>query len=425
VEALEQRFMLSLPAVANVTVGSTQWSSSFLNYLESSGQGTNGYSVPVGSSNQLKTLSWTNVNQVRIRFTENVSVAAADLSVSGVNTTAYSFSNFTYDANTWTAVWTLSTSIAKDKVFFDLDADGMDPVRSTASGDILDGAWTDCVSTYPSGNGSGGQDFQFRVNVLPGDADGNNAVNLTDLLLVRGKVGKNAGDAGYNARYDVDGSGGITWDDYGAVNARLGHVLPSGNPVGMTDDAPTTSGIPDVSVNENAPDEYVPLLWYFDDAEQSSGTLAYSVVGNTNPSLFTSLTIDSYGGLTLDFAPDTHGDAVLTIQATDNAGLIVTTTLVVHVNAAPVIANFTVTYVTGYTWTLQGTVSDADDAVSGLVVTFGGVFAGYSATATVQADGTFSLTQEFVGLQSGTATAQTQDAHGAVSNLATYEVTVT
>ena len=45
-------------------------------------------------------------------------------------------------------------------------------------------------------------------------------------------------------------------------------------------------------------------------------------------------------------------------------------------------------------------------------------------TATVQAGGTFSLTREFVGLQSGTATAQTQDPHGLYSNEAWYVITV-
>ena len=52
------------------------------------------------------------------------------------------------------------------------------------------------------------------------------------------------------------------------------------------------------------------------------------------------------------------------------------------------------------------------------MVTFGGVLASYNLTATVGADGVFSVTVELVGLQDGTATAQTTDPHGVLSNLA-------
>jgi len=75
-------------------------------------------------------------------------------------------------------------------------------------------------------------------------------------------------------------------------------------------------------------------------------------------------------------------------------------------------------------WTLSGDVSDSAVGVAGMIVNFGGVFEPYDCSATVAADGTFSLTQEFVGLQSGTATAQTTDSLGRSSNVAATQVVV-
>jgi hypothetical protein len=146
--------------------------------------------------------------------------------------------------------------------------------------------------------------------------------------------------------------------------------------------------------------------------------MVYSIVKNTNSSLFSSLTIDSSGNLTLTFANNTTGDATLTVRATDAAGLLVDTTLAVHVSDAPVINNFYCINDVDDMWTLTGTVTDNDDPVQGDVVTFGGVLASYNLTATVTTDGVFSLTVELDGLQDGTGTAQTTDPHGVLSNLA-------
>ena len=110
----------------------------------------------------------------------------------------------------------------------------------------------------------------------------------------------------------------------------------------------------------------------------------------------------------------------LTIRATDSAGLIVDTTLPVHVSDAPVISNFYCINEVASFWTLTGTVTDTDDDVEGDIVRFGGVLAGYNLTATVGADGVFCVTVELVGLQEGTGTAQTSDPYGVLSNPVGY-----
>ena len=196
---------------------------------------------------------------------------------------------------------------------------------------------------------------------------------------------------------------------------------------GSGDLPPTTSGIADVYVDEDAADVVIQLYSAFDDVEDGAENLTYEIVGNTDPSLFQSVGIEGYGGLVLDFAPDAFGEATLTIRATDSANQSVETSFTVHVapvNEAPVISGFHAVGESGALWIFEGTVTDVDDPVEGMVVNLGGVLASFNVTATVQADGTFSLTREFVGLQSGAATAQTQDPHGAYSNEAWYEIVV-
>ena len=68
---------------------------------------------------------------------------------------------------------------------------------------------------------------------------------------------------------------------------------------------------------------------------------------------------------------------------------------------------------------------DVDDEVEGMIVDLGGVLASYGATATVLSNGMFTLTREFPGLQSGYATAQTEDDDEAKSNLAVDYILVT
>jgi hypothetical protein len=212
---------------------------------------------------------------------------------------------------------------------------------------------------------------------------------------------------------DPDGGDPYGGDPYG------------GDPYGGT--APTTSGIPDVNVLEDASNEVVSLYDAFEDAEDPDNQLTYEVVENTNPSLFASVHTDGYGGLVLDFAEDAYGTADLTVRATDTDEMWVETSFEVEVdpvNDAPVIHDFVGIYQAGDYWKFQGYVTDVDDDVEGMIVALGGVLEPYGVWAMVQADGTFSITQAFVGLQSGYATAQTEDDDGAESNLEMYYVNV-
>ena len=233
------------PQVTQVYLSGASWSASFKNYLAAQGLGsaTLGFAVPAGAD-QLDERPWTNLNQVSITFSTDVQVDAADLAIRGVRVANYVLdpAAFTYSAATKTATWKLAgtTVFANDKILLDLNGDGPDGVK-TAAGALLDGDWINPVGAaaggdaWPSGDGSAGGDFRFRVNILPGDVTRSGSVLADDFSDVKRKffttpANPGTGAAAYTAYHDVDGSGGILANDFSLVKARFFNTLPSGEP---------------------------------------------------------------------------------------------------------------------------------------------------------------------------------------------------
>lgn len=413
IERLERRELLTAaPCVDAVIVSSTQWSSSFLDYLEEAELGAGGYAVPAGSSGQLATVPWTNLDRIVVAFDQAVTVDRNDLAVTGVSTAQRFASSFSYDSSAYVATWTFAAPLGNDLLLLDLDSNGIDPVKN-GSGHKLDGEWTNASSVFKSGNQQEGGDFEFRLNVLPGDVNQSTTVGGSDYTLVSDANGLTTGSGGYSPFYDVDGSGTIDSTDVGLVSARWGHALPSGTPAGLTNDAPTAAMVRSVSVVEDATD-YVLSLWgEFEDAETSDSALTYQIVSNSNAALFTSTAINTANGnLTLHFAPDAFGTAQLQIEAVDTGGLRVTKTIDVDVasdNDQPEIVDFAGTPQQSPIWVFSGRV--VDENPGGRTVTFGGLLTGHSTTT--NSDGTFSLSVPLT--TGGTVSATTTDPQGSQS----------
>jgi len=75
----------------------------------------------------------------------------------------------------------------------------------------------------PAGNGLGG-DRDVAFIALHGDANGNENVDIGDMLAVRGRFGQPVDET--TCRYDVNGNGTIDIGDMLAVRARFGHSPP-------------------------------------------------------------------------------------------------------------------------------------------------------------------------------------------------------
>jgi hypothetical protein len=254
----------TVPLVTNVYVNSSAWLSGFKNYLVTSSQGsaTLGYVIPTGTAatfnrntpNQLNTLSWTNMNQVSVSFSEDVVIAQADFALTGVNVASYAVSGFSYGqvGGVWTATWTLGSNLGADKLMVNVPA----TVVARGGGLQLAGAWTQPTpstagSAMPSG-GSPGTAFAFRVNSLPGDVNSNTAVTNQDLSITRAAAGTTPGVGLYTIFKDVNGNGAVTNQDLSLVQARLATTLPAGEPVAYTfpsassaafDESAATSGV--------------------------------------------------------------------------------------------------------------------------------------------------------------------------------------
>jgi hypothetical protein len=191
------------PRVAGVSVGGTAWAA-----------GAAAYAVPTGSA-QTRPLPWSTANQVRVRFDEDVVATAASLSVAGA-VGSYAVSNFSYNATTFEATWTLGAAPGNDRLKFALSG------VTDAAGNALDGEWTDAASTFPSGNGSAGGAFGFAVNVLPGDTDGDGVVGFVDFNQLLANYGK-TGVPLLNG--DVDADGVVGFVDFNLLLSGYGRPL--------------------------------------------------------------------------------------------------------------------------------------------------------------------------------------------------------
>ena len=147
-----------------------------------------------------------------------------DLSIRGINNPTITPTAFNYDAATKTAVWTLPAAVTNDKLRFVLGAAGVAN---------LDGEWANASATesYPSGNGTVGGDFDFRVNVLRGDATQDGRVNALDLSFIKQRLNKTATNPGvgagsYSVFADLDANGAINALDLAAARGRLNTANP-------------------------------------------------------------------------------------------------------------------------------------------------------------------------------------------------------
>ena len=212
-----------VPKVEAVYVYNTSWMAAFRGALNG---GDKGFGIAAGAD-QLKSLPWTNINVIRIQFSENVTVESSHLQLKGVNTANYSLpgSGFSYDAATRTASWQLSAGLGVDKLQIVLSE-----AVSDVAGNQLDGAWTDSTSNWPSGDDGTPTAFRFRLNLLGGDCSRNGDVNLTDVLGARNRQFTVPGHANYSIYDDVNGTGSINLSDVLDVRNRQFTSLPAGEP---------------------------------------------------------------------------------------------------------------------------------------------------------------------------------------------------
>jgi serralysin len=137
------------PTLADVLVASTNWSPTFKAEIASSHGDVDGfYRIPVGDGSQLAPLPWSEVDQIRVVFSEDVAVSQGDLDLVGVNVPTYAFSGFSYDPGSFTATWATSQPIDAEKLLVDLS----DTIQDTTGNslDVLSPQHVISLSTSPT-----------------------------------------------------------------------------------------------------------------------------------------------------------------------------------------------------------------------------------------------------------------------------------
>jgi hypothetical protein len=235
-----QRFGDVPPRVTGVFVSGSAWTAAFKDHLQAQdlGDATFGYRVP-GGPQQLDVLPWSNVDQLTVRFSDDVVIEDAALQYAPVRAA----SGFQYRAASHAATWTFEEPL-HGSVLFGLNGDRHDgddagvgfpfppgpftPEHVVMNGArvFLDGEWLSGSSDFPSGDGLPGGDFLLRLNILPGDADRNGAVLANDFSAVKQRFFATPSSAGYSVFHDIDGSGSILAGDFSTVKAHFFDRLP-------------------------------------------------------------------------------------------------------------------------------------------------------------------------------------------------------
>ena len=191
--------------VSQVLVSGSSWGAPFLDHLRAAGRGDGGFALPDPLTDAPPPLlPWANVNQVKAKFDGDVVLSPDALRVLGTRPGGYAASGFAYDPATRTATWTLATPLGPDRL-------GIDVGRSAV----------------------------WLAEVLPGDVDGNGAVNIFDTLAARNRQGTSTTNAGtapntYSIFHDVDGNGAVNIFDTLAVRNRQGTSLPAAGPAPLS-----------------------------------------------------------------------------------------------------------------------------------------------------------------------------------------------
>ena len=236
------------PTVTQVLVRGSSWS-------------IGDFPVSVGSAAQFESLRWSNVDQIVIRFSEDVMIPAGAIQLSGVlgpdgvldANVDYAFTLTTGigTGGEFEAVLTVAAPFAADKLLLKLD--GTTAATITSVGGIrLDGEWTDAASVFPSGDGAAGGDLRLRLNSLPGDADGDGSVGDVDLSIVLFNFGKSPPA---DLRADLDGDLAASDPDLGILLSFFGRNLPAGTPA-----APVNVQAPEASITVSALGDSVALF---------------------------------------------------------------------------------------------------------------------------------------------------------------------
>jgi hypothetical protein len=176
-----------------------------------------------GSGDQLKPVPVARANRVSITFSEDVDVVSGDLTLLALRYpgTFQTVSSFAYSDRT--ATWTFTQEFDANHYLITL-SDTVEDMQSAT----LDGEWVNPLhlsttgsSTFSSGDGVEGGVFEFVLNYLPGDLNGDGVSDIIDFGVLGGNLGMfPTGGAAYSDG-DLTGDGKVDIIDFGILGDNL------------------------------------------------------------------------------------------------------------------------------------------------------------------------------------------------------------
>jgi hypothetical protein len=205
------------PRVSDVYVNGGAWSETFRQYVGNSDRGLTAFGAQLPAQNTTPAaVPWIGVDRISLRFEQQIALANATFTLTGVKRVNYPIGQFSYDQSARVATWALTTPIvAGDRLTLTLDG-----AVAAFDGVPLDGDY----------NGTGGGAYRRTFNILPGDVDRTgNVVNAGDLVVVRNHVGQNASADGtatsnYDPFIDLNTDATINASDLVLVRNRVGQT---------------------------------------------------------------------------------------------------------------------------------------------------------------------------------------------------------
>lgn len=224
-----------------------------------------------------------------------------------------------------TANFTVTVAAVNDKPAFANLGDRTVPLSTTTPQTVV--SWAYNIDMGPTDEDSSQTVLAFNVSAPTGDA-----------IFTTPPAISNGGDL----TFTPNGSAGtasvtVTLTDSGGTangGVNTSDVVTLTIAATNTNTTPATSGITDVTATESDPPLTLDLTTAFNDAEDASAALVYTVLSNTDPTIAASSVSNITDLLTLTFTPGNTGSTTLTVRAQDSGGLSVTTSFTVTVNSA-------------------------------------------------------------------------------------------
>ena len=177
----------------------------------------------IGPSPGARVVDNLGVSQVRIGFTEAVTIPAGSITAWTVGTGTVSGFSTSFDTMSNELTVAFATPIRDDRLTIVLDY-----AISDLAGNELDGEIGDPANpTLPSGDGIRGGQAVFRFNILQGDANRDGVSNSTDATIIRDLLGLCVDEPGFDPHADLNVDGCINALDVAIFSLASGRSLPA------------------------------------------------------------------------------------------------------------------------------------------------------------------------------------------------------